>query len=200
MMSFTDILMEFDLNNMTHEWMFISFLCFAICVGLAIAWVSKFKEAEKLRDDLELQLANIEGLKKALEDKQRHEIDILKTIAVNTEKITALEAENGRYKDARDMSVAFLDKYVVPVNSIVVANMNEGTYAYFVDEDKKREFALHSAKKQIIDNIVDLMVHDNYIWWENTYDEATQKYTVRGKLLILADKNFVDVPTAMRGE
>lgn len=180
-----------DLNNITHEWMLIALLCFALSVGLAIAWVAKFKEAEKLKDELELQLANLEGVKAALDEKQKHEIDILNTVQANTEKIAALEIENGKYKDADSLRESLVDKYIVPVNGRSYVNMTEGTYAYFVDEDKKREFALESSKREIINGIVDILCKEDYIRWENVYDPRNERYTVKGKLLILADKKIV---------
>lgn len=183
-----------DLNNITHEWMLIALLCFALSVGLAIAWVTKFKEAEKLKDELELQLANLEGVKAALDEKQKHEIDILNTVQANTEKIAALEIENGKYKDADSLRESLVDKYIVPVNGRSYVNMTEGAYAYFVDEDKKREFALESSKREIINGIVDILCKEDYIRWENVYDPLNERYTVKGKLLILADKKTVQGP------
>ena len=175
-------------------WSFVALLCFLLTVVFAIAWVTKYKEVEKLKDALELQLANLDGVKSKLEDKRKHEIDILNTLQVNTEKIAALEKENDKYKDAEALRESLVDKYVVPINSRVYVNMNEGSYSYFVDEDKKREFALDSSKREIINGLVDILCKENYVKWENEYDRARARYTVRGKLLILADKNYVTMP------
>lgn len=178
-------LAEFDLNNIAHEWAFISIVCFLFAVMMTICWVLKYKEsAEKSNEIDELRLT-IEELNKIIDDKTARETEILENFGM---KLSTLEKENDKYKDADEYSKIFIDKTVVPIIVKETVDMTEGAYAYFVDEEKKREFALHSSKKAVLKEIVDILASKEYIQWKNVYDTEKTIHTVTGKMLILVDR------------
>lgn len=184
-MSLWNTVMEFDLNNTTHEWAFVAIMCFIFSVVFAICWVTKAKEADEKSDEIDTLKDTIEALNKIIDDKTARETEILENFG---RKLSTLEKENGKYKDADEYSKIFIDKMVIPMTVKETVDMTEGTYAYFVDEEKKREFALHSSKKAILKEIVDILADKEYIQWKNVYDARELRHTVTGKLLILADK------------
>lgn len=178
-------LMEFDLNDTTNEWIFVSLLCFIMSLGFSIAWTIKVKEFAKLDDENEALENTISELNKIIDDKTARETEILENFG---RKLSTLEKENGKYKDADEYSKIFIDKMVIPVTVKETVDMTEGTYAYFVDEEKKREFALHSSKKAIMKEIVDILADKEYIQWKNVYNAQDLHYMITGKLLVLVDK------------
>lgn len=180
--------LAFDLNNITHEWMFIALMCFAASVIFAICWVGKYKESANLHDENDSLRMTIDELNKIIDNQRTRETEILENFGRNLTKLNDLERENGRYKDADEYSKIFLDKAVQPIIVKETVDMTEGTYAYFVDEEKKREFALHSTKKAVLKELVDILADRNYIQWKNVYDAKKPSYTVTGNLLILTDK------------
>lgn len=184
-MSIWNALMEFDLNNITHEWAFVAIMCFIFAVAFAICWVLKYKEAAEKSEEIDALKGAIEELNKIIDDKTARETEILENFGA---KLTTLEKENDKYKDADEYSKIFVDKIVLPITVKETVDMTDGTYTYFVDEDKKREFALHSSKKVVLKEIVDILADKEYIQWTNVYDAMNMRHTVTGKLLILADK------------
>lgn len=183
-----DAVMEFDLNNITHEWAFVAIMCFILSVVFAICWVTKYKESAEKSDEINNLNMTIDELNKIIDGQRSRETEILENFGRNLTKLNDLERENGRYKDADEYSKIFLDKAVLPVVVKETVNMTEGTYAYFVDEEKKREFALHSTKKAILKEIVDILANKDYVQWKNVYDARNLSYTVTGNILILTDK------------
>lgn len=178
-------LMDFDLNDMTNQWMFTALLCFVLGIAVVIAYVSKYKEWANEKENNDILSNTIKELEAQLEAKRNRETEILENFG---RKLSTLEKENGKYKDADEYSKIFVDKMVIPVTVKETVDMTEGTYAYFVDEEKKREFALHSSKKAVLKEIVDILADKEYIQWKNVYDERDLRYTITGKLLVLVDK------------
>lgn len=147
----------------------LSIAVFFLLLSLAATIIS-FVQSKQLKEinDENFELKNAKGLlEMELEVYKQRENDILECL------------EKGASIDK---------KMLVPIKSQRIIRMDEGSYAYFVDEDKKREFALNSGKSDIINGLVDILSKKNYIKWENEYDANRERYTVTGKLFILADK------------
>lgn len=182
---YTMAYIAWDIHDPTCEaYVFVGFF-FITSIAALVLYFLKWQECEKSHDNEDVLEQTIKDLETKLMEKAERETEILENFG---KKIDILSKENDKYKDADEYSKIFIDKTVVPIRVTEVVDMTEGAYAYFVDEDKKREFALHSSKREIIKELVDILIDGEYIWWENVYDDKAAKHTVTGKLMILADK------------
>ena len=156
---------EFSWNDPVVEMAFGAVLCFILCVILVITLLRKNKERfklwdknEKLKVDLLKASDDYEALKKELNG-----------------ILTALNGPCEQYK-------------AVPIDILYKTNITDGVYQYFVDKDKKAEFALEESKRMIAKELLDKILEDDLIEWHNEYDTLYEEYKTRGRLLVIAKK------------
>jgi hypothetical protein len=97
-------------------------------------------------------------------------------------------------KKKLDESQHILDQWqishldLVDVNVQRVIDERYGVYQYFVDKDKRAECILQQAQSDMARDILDRIMSEDLIAWENCYDPCQMRYTIRGRLLIGAPK------------
>lgn len=161
---------EFDLNNPLHELMAASAFAGVLLIVITVLYFLKEREAKNLeKSAVELE-AKVEELLGKIEEYEKHEKDI-------NEAMGGLD-----YRDYR----------LVPIQIVKDIHADENVYQYFVDMDAKAEFILNKARADITEEIMNKLLKEDLIIWDNLYDPRWMRYKVEGRLVLAVYRSKLD--------
>lgn len=177
--------LTWDLNDPTCEILCIAIFIFLLAVVTYVMYVLKCKELKKAmqeNDELNLKVTTLEA---SLNDHKSRENEILEGFK------NRVHFTNGDL-DGPTFSSLFSNMEIYPISITENLDMVDGSYSFFVDREKKCEFALQNGKRAVLKEIAEKLNDIGAIDFQSRYDMEREEYKVLGNCLVLVKKERVN--------